>query len=75
MFISLVAIVASIAAGAWAYGLGEVRFTYQDTTVIAGTPMERLSLPAVPLIFYLVIFLCLLIGGGHFRLKEVQTDS
>ena len=75
MLISLVAIIASIASIVWAVGQPDLAIVVNGTTATVGTTLEKASVPAVPLVFYGIIFLCLLVGGGHFRLKEVQADS
>jgi hypothetical protein len=89
MFLSLVAIVASIVGIVWAANLGEMAIGRSSLGTVSALPqsvdlfgvlqgtfnLEAASIPAVPLVFYAIIFLCLLFGGGHFRLKEVQSDA
>ncbi|MFN8521115.1 MAG: hypothetical protein U0667_17395 [Chloroflexota bacterium] len=73
----------------WAANLGEMAIGRSSLGTISALPqsvdlfgvikgtfnLEAASIPAVPLVFYAIIFLCLLVGGCHFRLREVQPDS
>jgi hypothetical protein len=74
LLISLVAIVASIVGIVWAIGQPTLMITLDGTTASVVSQAEKASVPAMPLIFYGIIFLFLLLGGGHFRLKEVQDS-
>jgi hypothetical protein len=75
LLISLVVIVASAVGVVWAIGQPTLMITLDGTTASVVSQVEKASVPAAPLIFYGIVFLCLLFGGGHFRLKEVQSDS
>jgi hypothetical protein len=72
LLISLVGILASIGGVVWALGQDAVAITVNGTLVSVVTQLERASVPAAPLAFYAIVFLCLLFGGGHFRMKEVK---